>query len=39
MRYPKYRPKERQWYKDHIAVLNNSNQPEVVSEIYRNYET
>ncbi|CAD8169572.1 unnamed protein product [Paramecium octaurelia] len=39
MRYPKYRPKERQWYKDHIASLNSSNQPEVVSEIYRNYET
>ncbi|CAD8113620.1 unnamed protein product [Paramecium primaurelia] len=39
MRYPKYRPKERQWYKDHIAVLNSTNQPEVVSEIYRNYET
>ncbi|CAK78302.1 unnamed protein product (macronuclear) [Paramecium tetraurelia] len=39
MRYPMYRPKERQWYKDHIAALNNSNQPEVISEIYRNYET
>ncbi|CAD8127769.1 unnamed protein product [Paramecium sonneborni] len=39
MRYPMYRPKQRQWYKDHIGTLNSNNQSEVVSEIYRNYET
>ncbi|CAD8125970.1 unnamed protein product [Paramecium sonneborni] len=39
MRYPQYRPKQRQWYQDHIATLNSSDQSEVVSEIYRNYET
>ncbi|CAD8114414.1 unnamed protein product [Paramecium primaurelia] len=39
MRYPMYRPKERQWYKDHTAALNDSKQPEVISEIYRNFET